>query len=306
MNTENKSIGVFIDGGYYAKINEALQDNLSTNVSISGLFSFIRSEVARRHGLSLDECFITEAHYFRGRYRAHDANGKHLLFSERKFEDTLIENDVIFHYKHLREIQKDGELTEDELKEKTFMIDRYFHDIEKEAMRDMVLTERTRLDGRKLDEIRPIWCEVDYLPSAHGSSIFTRGETQSLSTVTLGTKLDEQLIDGAVIEGTRNFMLHYNFPGFATGEVKGNRGLSRREIGHGNLAWRALKYVIPEGPENPYTIRVVSEILETEAHEILRVKRNGLNDVLIPYVGKINIVHGIMCLAWGMKNLVIS
>ena len=154
-------------------------------------------------------------------------------------------------------------LTEDELDEKSFMIDRYFHDIEKEAMRDMVLTERTRLDGRKLDEIRPIWCEVDYLPSAHGSSIFTRGETQSLSTVTLGTKLDEQIIDGAVIEGTRNFMLHYNFPGFATGEVKGNRGLSRREIGHGNLAWRALKYVIPTGPENPYTIRVVSDILES-------------------------------------------
>ena len=154
-------------------------------------------------------------------------------------------------------------LTEDELAEKSFMIDRYFHDIEKEAMRDMVLTERTRLDGRKLDEIRPIWCEVDYLPSAHGSSIFTRGETQSLSTVTLGTKLDEQIIDGAVIEGTRNFMLHYNFPGFATGEVKGNRGLSRREIGHGNLAWRALKYVIPTGPENPYTIRVVSDILES-------------------------------------------
>ena len=111
MNTENKSIGVFIDGGYFAKINEALQDNLSTNISLSGLFSFIRGEVARRHDLALDECFITEAHYFRGRYRAHDANNKHLLFSERKFEDTLIENDVIFHYKHLREIQKDGELT---------------------------------------------------------------------------------------------------------------------------------------------------------------------------------------------------
>ncbi len=154
-------------------------------------------------------------------------------------------------------------LTEEELAEKTFMIDRYFHDIEKEAMRDMVLTERTRLDGRKLDEIRPIWCEVDYLPSAHGSAIFTRGETQSLSTVTLGTKLDEQIIDGAVIEGTKNFLLHYNFPGFATGEVKGNRGLSRREIGHGNLAWRALKHVIPTAPENPYTIRVVSDILES-------------------------------------------
>ena len=108
MNMENKSIGVFIDGGYFAKINEALQDNLSTNVSISGLFSFIRGEIAHRHGLALDECFITEAHYFRGRYRAHDANSKHLLFSERKFEDTLIENDVIFHYKHLRENPQGG------------------------------------------------------------------------------------------------------------------------------------------------------------------------------------------------------
>ncbi len=154
-------------------------------------------------------------------------------------------------------------LSEEELAAKQFMIDRYFHDIEKEAMRDMVLNERTRLDGRKLDEIRPIWCEVDYLPCAHGSAIFTRGETQSLSTVTLGTKLDEQVIDGAVIEGTKNFLLHYNFPGFATGEVKGNRGLSRREVGHGNLAWRALKHVIPTGPENPYTIRVVSDILES-------------------------------------------
>jgi uncharacterized LabA/DUF88 family protein len=108
MSIEHKSIGVFIDGGYFAKINEALQDNLSTNINISGLFSFIRSEIVRMHGLALDECFITEAHYFRGRYRAHDASNKHLLLLERKFEDTLIENDVIFHYKHLREMQKDG------------------------------------------------------------------------------------------------------------------------------------------------------------------------------------------------------
>ena len=111
MNMENKSIGVFIDGGYFAKVNEALQDTLSTNLSISGLFSFIRGEIARRHSLALDECFITEAHYYRGRYRANDANSKHLLFSERKFEDALIENDVIFHYKHLREVQKAGEVT---------------------------------------------------------------------------------------------------------------------------------------------------------------------------------------------------
>ncbi|MBQ7279834.1 MAG: polyribonucleotide nucleotidyltransferase [Bacteroidales bacterium] len=144
-----------------------------------------------------------------------------------------------------------------------FMIDRYYHDTEREAMRDMVLNERTRLDGRQLDEIRPLWSEVSYLPSAHGSAIFTRGETQSLSTVTLGTKLDEQIIDGAVVEGKRRFLLHYNFPAFATGEVKGNRGLSRREVGHGHLAWRALKEVLPTEAECPYTIRVVSDILES-------------------------------------------
>ena len=158
----------------------------------------------------------------------------------------------------------DANYTEETLTDEVkFMIDRYYHDTEREAMRDMVLNERTRLDGRKLDQIRPLWSEVDYLPSAHGSAIFTRGETQSLSTVTLGTKLDEQIIDGAVIEGTRRFLLHYNFPGFATGEVKGNRGLSRREVGHGHLAWRALKEVLPTEEDCPYTIRVVSDILES-------------------------------------------
>ena len=158
----------------------------------------------------------------------------------------------------------DANYTEETLTDEIkFMIDRYYHDTEREAMRDMVLAERSRLDGRQLDEIRPLWSEVSYLPSAHGSAIFTRGETQSLSTVTLGTKLDEQIIDGAVIEGTRRFLLHYNFPGFATGEVKGNRGLSRREVGHGHLAWRALKEVLPPETECPYTIRVVSDILES-------------------------------------------
>ncbi|MFA6704899.1 MAG: polyribonucleotide nucleotidyltransferase [Bacteroidales bacterium] len=154
-------------------------------------------------------------------------------------------------------------LSEEEAKEKAFLIDRYYHAIEKEAMRDMVLNERVRLDGRKLDQIRPIWAEVDYLPTTHGSAIFTRGETQSLTTCTLGTKLDEQIIDGAIIEGKNNFILHYNFPGFATGEVKGNRGTSRREIGHGNLAMRALKQVLPSSEECPYTIRIVSDILES-------------------------------------------
>ncbi|MEQ8245287.1 polyribonucleotide nucleotidyltransferase [Fulvivirga sp.] len=141
------------------------------------------------------------------------------------------------------------------------LISRYYKSIQKEACRNLVLEENKRLDGRKLNEIRPIWSEVDYLPNAHGSSVFTRGETQSLSTVTLGTKLDEQMIDGAMYSGFNKFMLHYNFPGFSTGEVRPNRGPGRREVGHGNLAWRALKVVLPE--ENPYTIRVVSDILES-------------------------------------------
>lgn len=143
------------------------------------------------------------------------------------------------------------------------LIKKYFHSIQKEASRNLVLEHKTRLDGRKLDEIRPIWSEVDFLPSAHGSAIFTRGETQSLTTVTLGTKLDEQQIDSALTSGYNKFMLHYNFPGFSTGEVKINRGPGRREIGHGNLALRALKKVIPTGDENPYTIRIVSDILES-------------------------------------------
>lgn len=154
-------------------------------------------------------------------------------------------------------------IPEEELEEKTPLVKRYFHDVEKKAVRDAILQEKVRLDGRKLNEIRPIWCEVDYLPSAHGSAIFTRGETQSLVTVTLGSKMDEQTIDGAVVTGTSNFFLHYNFPSFSTGEAKPNRGVGRREIGHGNLAERALKPMIPTGEQNPYTIRVVSDILES-------------------------------------------
>lgn len=154
-------------------------------------------------------------------------------------------------------------LPEEERDAKKPLIDRYYHEEEKKAMRNMILDERIRLDGRKLDEIRPIWSEVDYLPAAHGSAIFTRGETQSLTTVTLGTKLDEQVIDGAVIEGKVKFILHYNFPSYSTGEVRANRGTSRREIGHGNLALRAIKSMLPGADENPYTIRLVSDILES-------------------------------------------
>ncbi len=154
-------------------------------------------------------------------------------------------------------------LTEEEQAQYANLIGRYYHDVEKEAIRNATLDNRTRVDGRKLDEIRPIWSEVDYLPAAHGSAIFTRGETQSLTTVTLGTKLDQQEIDGAVIEGKSSFLLHYNFPSFATGEVKPIRSTGRREIGHGNLALRALKPVIPQGADNLYTIRIVSDILES-------------------------------------------
>lgn len=154
-------------------------------------------------------------------------------------------------------------LDPEEAKTKEFMISRYYHDVEKEAVRNVILEKRQRLDGRKLDEIRPIWCEVDYLPAVHGSAIFTRGETQSLTTVTLGSKLDEQMIDGVVIEEKINFILHYNFPPFSTGEVKRMMGTGRREIGHGNLAMRALKPMIPGGELNPYTIRIVSDILES-------------------------------------------
>ncbi|WP_194775587.1 polyribonucleotide nucleotidyltransferase [Pararhodonellum marinum] len=143
------------------------------------------------------------------------------------------------------------------------LIGPYFHKIHKEAARNFTLKEKKRLDGRNPDEIRPIWSVVDYLPSAHGSAIFTRGETQSLTTCTLGTKLDEQMVDGAVISGYNKFFLHYNFPGFSTGEVKINRGPGRREVGHGNLAMRALKKVLPSPDQNPYTIRIVSDILES-------------------------------------------
>ena len=154
--------------------------------------------------------------------------------------------------------------TEEELEEKAPLIHKYFHDdVQKMAMRNMILDEGKRLDGRRTDEIRPIWCEVNYLPCAHGSAIFTRGETQSLSTVTLGTKLDEKQHDEVLFQGSDQFVLHYNFPPFSTGEAKASRGVSRREIGHGHLAWRALKPMVPVGEENPYAVRVVSDILES-------------------------------------------
>ena len=154
-----------------------------------------------------------------------------------------------------------AQFTEEELEEKAPLIDRYYHDVEKEAMRRCILDEGKRLDGRKTTEIRPIWCEVSPLPGPHGSAIFTRGETQALATVTLGTKDDEKIVDDVLVQGKERFLLHYNFPPFSTGEAKAQRGVGRREIGHGHLAWRALKGQIPEG--YPYVVRVMSDILES-------------------------------------------
>ena len=153
------------------------------------------------------------------------------------------------------------DLSAEELEEKNAMIDRYYHDVERDAMRRCVLDEGKRLDGRATTDIRPIWCEVSPLPGPHGSAIFTRGETQSLSTCTLGTKLDEKVVDDVLEQGKMRFLLHYNFPPFSTGEAKAQRGVGRREIGHGHLAWRGLKGQIPA--DFPYTVRVVSDILES-------------------------------------------
>lgn len=164
-------------------------------------------------------------------------------------------------FKAVRDEYMETNFSEEELEEKSGLIKTYYHDVEYHAMRNMILKDRQRLDGRQLNEIRPIWTEVDYLPSTHGSAVFTRGETQSLTTVTLGSKLDENRIDNVTFSGSERFYLHYNFPPFSTGEARPIRGTSRREIGHGNLAQRALKGMVPD--DNFYTIRVVSDILES-------------------------------------------
>ena len=163
-------------------------------------------------------------------------------------------------FKELRDSYKE-QFSEEELEEKEGLINTYYHDVEYEAMRNMILEDSQRLDGRRLDEVRPIWTEIDYLPGAHGSAIFTRGETQSITTVTLGSRLDENRKDGVTYVGAEKFYLHYNFPPFSTGEARPIRGTSRREVGHGNLAQRALKPMLPE--DSIYTIRVVSDILES-------------------------------------------
>ncbi len=200
---------------------------------------------------------------------SHEVNDQDL--KDRMYRELFDKVSAVAHAPSAKEVRTDAfkkikedfkaTFSEEELAEKAGMIDRYYKVIEKHAMREMILTDRQRLDGRRMDEIRPIWCEIDYLPSTHGSAVFTRGETQSLTTVTLGSKMDEQLIDGVVHEGQSKFLLHYNFPPFSTGEAKPMRGLGRREVGHGNLAMRAIKWSLPE--DNVYTIRVVSDILES-------------------------------------------
>ena len=173
------------------------------------------------------------------------------------FEKLLEDFKEKFFAEH-EEINETSEISKDEYEA---MMDRYYHDVERDAMRRCILDEGIRLDGRKTDEIRPIWCEVSPLPMPHGSAIFTRGETQSLSTCTLGTKLDEKLVDDVLDKSYQRSLLHYNFPPFCTGEAKAQRGVGRREIGHGHLAWRGLKGQIPE--DFPYTVRLVSQILES-------------------------------------------
>jgi polyribonucleotide nucleotidyltransferase len=182
-------------------------------------------------------------------------------------------------------------LPEEVVAEKKDLIKKYYKEINKKACRNLALEQGKRLDGRTPREVRAIWSEVNYIPSAHGSAVFTRGETQSLTTVTLGTKLDEQMIDGAMFSGYSKFILHYNFPGFSTGEVKPNRGPGRREVGHGNLALRGLKQVLPADTENPYTIRIVSDILESNGSSSMATVCAGslaLMDAGVPVKGPVS------------------
>jgi polyribonucleotide nucleotidyltransferase len=170
-------------------------------------------------------------------------------------------------------LEQYDEETRDDIKG---LVKKYYHDVQKEAVRTMMLEDKKRLDGRNMDEIRPIWCEVDYLPTAHGSAIFTRGETQALASITFGNKLDEQMIDGATINGYETFLLHYNFPPFSTGDARPVRGVSRREVGHGNLAFRALKGMLPpKGMEFPYTVRLVSDVLESNGSSSMATVCSG-------------------------------
>lgn len=200
-------------------------------------------------------------------HEVHDEVLKEKMYSElfNKVYAVCMEGSPNKHYRSdsFAKILEDFIAAQPEEERENPLFKVYFGDITYDASRRMVLEESKRLDGRSLTEIRPISVEVDYLPTAHGSALFTRGETQSLSTTTLGTKLDEQIVDLPMVKGYSKFFLHYNFPGFSTGEVRPNRGVGRREVGHGNLAQRSLEKVMPAGDDNPYTIRIVSDILES-------------------------------------------
>jgi polyribonucleotide nucleotidyltransferase len=226
----------------HIKIHCKIQEELAAEVGV----------VKREYCHEQNDEVLREAIWKETYQKAYDTarsltNDKHLRVSSF----AKIKEDFIAAYSEGKE---DGEINKN-------LVSRYYHDVEKEAMRRMILDDGVRLDGRSTTQIRPIWGEVSYLPGSHGSAIFTRGETQSLTSVTLGTKMDEKIIDNVTFKGRERFLLHYNFPPFSTGEAKVPRGLSRREIGHGNLAHRGLKRMIPEG--FPYIVRVVSDILES-------------------------------------------
>jgi len=246
---------------------EGEMDEISEDEMIEAI-KFAHEEI-KKHCLILKELEAEAGTTKKREYQheVHDEELRKLIFE--KTYDKVYNAAKTIHGKLERHNEYDKikkefieELPPEVATEKAFLINLYFHEVEKKAVRSLILNEGLRVDGRKTDEIRPIWCEVDYLPSVHGSAIFTRGETQSLATVTLGTKFDEKIIDEVLIQGTDKFVLHYNFPPFSTGEAKPSRGITRREIGHGNLAYRALKRMVPID-DNPYAIRVVSDILES-------------------------------------------
>ena len=230
----------------HCRIQKELMHELGTDVNKRDYPHDIEDEELKKavHDFCYDKCYAL----------AKAAKPKH----EREDGFAAIMDEFIA---TLPEPQTEAE--KEEYAVKVALVGRYYHNEEKEAMRNMILDEGIRLDGRVCNQVRPIWCEVDYLPCAHGSAIFTRGETQSLASVTLGTKMDMKETDEVLIQDDQQIVLHYNFPPFATGDAKAQRGVGRREIGHGNLALRALKPVIPVAPENPYAVRIVSDILES-------------------------------------------
>ena len=256
--------------------HEAIKDQIAAQERLADAFG--RKEVRDYEGEAEDEELAKKVHdltYDKVYAIAKAGSAKH----ERSEAFALIKEEV------------KATFTEEELEEVGDLVSKYFYKAEKEAVRDLTLKEGLRLDGRKTDEIRPIWCEVDYLPSTHGSAIFTRGETQALATVTLGTSREANQIDMPSYEGEETFYLHYNFPPFSTGEARPIRGTSRREVGHGNLAQRALKGMIPE--DCPYTVRVVSEVLESNGSSSMATVCSGTMALMDAGVQLVKPVSGI-------------